>query len=142
LFSTTLLYHLTGLLTGTVVRNRRWAFLVSISLVFCLYTIIPQMAKAGFVFFNYLTISPVLREVLPGLLPADAGDALELRQQFLPSVKFFDLDFSETVFTLFSQGGLILTFVVMLCRKWRRIEAPLLGKLWATGFFTWIQILL
>ena len=25
-FSTTILYHLTGLLTGTIVKNRRWAF--------------------------------------------------------------------------------------------------------------------
>ena len=30
----------------------------------------------------------------------------------------------------------------MLCRKWRRAESHLLGKLWATGFFIWIQILL
>jgi len=37
---------------------------------------------------------------------------------------------------------LILTFIVMLCRKWRRAEAHLLGKPWAAGFFIWIQILL
>lgn len=30
----------------------------------------------------------------------------------------------------------------MLCRKWRRAEAHLLGKLWAAGFFIWVQILL
>jgi len=44
-FSSTLLYHFTGLLTGTVVHNRRWAFLLSIGLVFALYTVIPQLAK-------------------------------------------------------------------------------------------------
>ena len=118
------LYHVTGLLTGTVARNRRWAFLASIGLVFCLYTVIPQMAKFGLVFFKYLTITPVFQECLPGLL------------------KFFNLDFSEALFTGFSQGGLILTFVIMLCRKWRRAESHLLGKLWATGFFMWIQLLL
>ena len=68
-FTSALLYHFTGLLTGTVVRNRRWAFLVSIGLVFCLYTVIPQMAKFGLVFFKYLTITPVFEESLPGLLP-------------------------------------------------------------------------
>jgi hypothetical protein len=57
-------------------------------------------------------------------------------------VKFFNLNFSEVVFTLFSQGGLILTFIIMLCRKWRRVESHLLGKLWAVGLFIWIQILL
>jgi hypothetical protein len=30
----------------------------------------------------------------------------------------------------------------MLCRKWRRTESHLLGKIWATGLFVWIQILL
>ena len=63
-------------------------------------------------------------------------------ERLMPTVKFFGLDFSESVFTLFSQGGLILTFVVMLCRKWRRAEAHLLGKLWAAGFFIWMQVLL
>ncbi len=141
-FTSTLLYHLTGLVTGTVAKNRRWAFLASIGLVFCLYTIIPQMAKFGLVFFKYLTITPVFEESLPGLLPPAMGAAMKGYQHFVPTVKFFNLDFSETVFTLFSQGGLILTFIIMLCRKWRRHESHLLGKLWATGFFIWVQILL
>ncbi len=141
-FSSTLLYHFTGLVTGTVVRNRRWAFLASIGLVFSLYTVIPQMAKFGLVFFKYLTVTPVFEESLPDLLPASAGAVMKTVQRLVPTVKFFNLDFSEAVFTWFSQGGLILTFVVMLCRKWRRAESHLLGKLWAVGFFIWIQILL
>ena len=141
-FTSTLLYHFTGLLTGTVVKNRRWAFLVSIGLVFCLYTVMPQMAKFGLVFFKYLTIYPVLDESLPGLLPVSMGAMMNAVQRLAPTAKFFNLDFSEAVFTVFSQGGLILTFIIMLCRKWRRSEAHLLGKLWAAGFFVWIQILL
>ncbi len=141
-FSSALLYHFTGLITGTVVKNRRWAFLASIGLVFCLYTIIPQMAKFGLVFFKYLTITPVFEESLPGILPSVASTAAKLEQNLFPSVKFFNLDFSEAVFTVFSQSGLILTFIVMLCRKWRRAESHLLEKTWATGFFIWIQILL
>lgn len=141
-FSSTLLYHFTGLLTGTVARNRRWAFLAAIGLVFCLYTVIPQMAKFGLVFFKYLTIYPAFEESLPALLPASAGATVKVWQQLAPTLKFFNLDFSEAVFTVFSQGGLFLTFIIMLCRKWRRAESHLLGKLWATGFFVWIQILL
>ena len=140
--TSTLLYHFTGLVTGTVVRNRRWAFLVSIGLVFCLYTVIPQMAKFGLVFFKYLTVTPVFEESLPGLLPSTAASAVKIAQRLLPTVKFFGLDFSEAVFTAFSQGGLILTFIIMLCRKWRRAEAHLLGKIWAAGFFIWVQFLL
>ena len=141
-FSSTALYHFTGLLTGAVVRNRRWAFLVSIGLVFSLYTVIPQMANFGLVFFKYLTVTPVFKESLPGLLPLDAAALVEAGQKLVPTVKFFGLDFSEVVFTVFSQGGLVLTFIIMLCRKWRSAAAHLLGKTWAAGFFVWIQILL
>src|SRR4030095_1157161 len=132
----------TGLVTGTVVLNLRWAFLVSIGLVFCLYTVIPQMAKFGLVFFKYLTITPVFWESLPQLLPRSTGEVVDMVQQLAPTVKFFNLGFPEAVFTWFSQGGLILTFVIMLCRKWRWSESHLLGKLWAAGFFVWVQILL
>ena len=142
LLSSTLLYHFTGLVTGTVVRNRRWAFLASIGAVLCLYTVIPQMAKVGLVFFKYLTIYPVLDECWPYILPESAAAVVKIGQRLIPTVKFFGLDFSEIVFTAFSQGGLILTFIIMLCRKWRRAEAHLLGKIWAAGFFIWIQILL
>lgn len=137
-----LLYHCTGLVTGTVVKNRRWAFLVSIGLVFALYTIIPQVAKVGMVFFKYLTMWPVLEESYPSLLPKKAAAIAAAAQHFMPSAKFFNLNFSEWVFTIFSQGGLVLTFLVMLCRKWKEGESHLLGKLWATGFFIWVQTLL
>jgi hypothetical protein len=140
IFTSAICYHLTGLVTGTVVKNRRWAFLLSIGIVFCLYTVIPQMAKFGLVYFKYLTVWPVIEEFGPKLLPRTAGAALETLQNMAPTAKFFGLDFPEAVFTVFSQGGLILTFLVMLCRKWRRSESHLLGKTWATGFYVWIQI--
>ncbi|GAA5130423.1 hypothetical protein JIN84_04670 [Luteolibacter yonseiensis] len=141
-FTSALTYHLTGLLTGTVIRNRRWAFLASIGIVTSLYTIVPQVAKFGLVFFKYLTIHPVLAECLPGILPRTAGAIVATGQRIAPTVKFFNLDFPETAFTVFCQGGLILTFIVMLCRRWRKQESLLLGKVWATGFFVWIQLLL
>ncbi len=136
-----LTYHLTGLVTGTVVRNRRWAFLVSIGLVFCLYTVVPQMARFGLVFFKYLTIIPVFKESLPGLLPKTVGSIIATGQKLAPEVKFFNLGFPEAIFTVFCQGGLILTYLVMLCRRWRKSESLLLGKIWATGFFVWVQVL-
>ena len=83
-FSSTLLYHFTGLLTGTVARNRRWAFLLSIGLVFCLYTVIPQMANFGLVFFKYLTITPVFEESLPDILPASAAAAVRVAERLAP----------------------------------------------------------
>lgn len=142
LATTAIAYHSTGLLTGTVVRNRRWAFLISIGLVFSLYTIIPQLARFGLVFFKYLTITPVLEESLPDLLPGNAGAALKVGRQFFPTAKFFNLDLPEALFTTFSQAGLVFLFLGMLRRKWQREEAHLLSKSWAVGALVWVQVLL
>lgn len=142
LITSALTYHLTGLLTGTAIKNRRWSFLVSIAIVTCLYTVIPFMAKFGLVFFKYLTLRPVFDEIKPHLVPRTAGAVVETLQRIAPEVKFFNLNFPEWAFTLFCQGGLILTFLIMLCRRWKKQESLLLGKVWATGFFIWIQTLL
>jgi hypothetical protein len=142
LFTTAVTYHATGLLTGTVVRNRRWAFLISIGMVFSLYTVIPQLAKFGLVFFKYLTVTPVAYESLPGLLPEKAGAALRVGQQYFPTPRFFNLGLPEVVFTTVSQVGLIGLFVVMLCRKWRQEEAHLLSQFWAVGTFIAVQVVL
>ena len=139
--STAVLYHLTGVVTGTVVRNRRWAFLASIGLVFALYTVIPQLANFGLVFFKYLTVSPMFFECLPSLIPKNAGAVVAAANNLAPRVSLFNLDFSAFTYTLFSQGGLILVFLVILCRKWRRYESHLLDKVWALGCFCWLQIL-
>lgn len=140
--TTTLLYHFTGLVTGTVVRNRRWAFLTSIGVVIGLYTVMPFMAQFGLVFFRYLTIIPVYQECMVELLPETAAAMLETTRRLAPTVKFFNLNFSEAIFTVFTQCGFILTFCVMLCRRWRWAESHLLGKVWSVGFFIWVQILL
>lgn len=142
LFTTAVTYHATGLLTGTVVRNRRWAFLISIGMVFSLYTVIPQLAKFGLVFFKYLTITPVFYESLPDLLPERSGAALRIGQNFFPTPRFFNLKLPEVVFTTVSQAGLIGLFVVMLCRKWRQEEAHLLSQFWAVGTFIAMQVVL
>ena len=141
-FTTAITYHATGLLTGTVVRNRRWAFLISIGMVFSLYTVIPQLAKFGLVFFKYLTITPVFYESLPDLLSGRSGATLRIGQQFFPTPRFFDLGLPEVVFTTLSQAGLIGLFLVMLCRRWRQAESHLLSQFWAVGTYIAVQVVL
>lgn len=136
------LYHLTGLLAGTVMKNRRWAFLSSMGLVFLLYTVIPQAAKFGLVYFKYVTIMPVVEECYPHLIERKAGALVETYQTLLPSARFFGLNFPQGVFTLLSQGVLILVMMTMLWRRWRRSESHLLGKFGAAGLFGWIQLVL
>ncbi len=142
LISSALLYHLTGFTAGMVIKNRRMALMASMSLILLLYTIIPQIAKMGLVFFDYITLWPVLNEHMHHFLPREAGAAVKLMNALNRQVKFFDLEFSSIVFTLFCQGGLALTLGTMVWRRWRSVEAHLLGKAWAVGVFVWIQTLL
>ena len=139
--STTVLYHLTGLVTGTIVKNRRWAFLASIGLIFALYTVVPQAAKFGLVILKYFTINPIIDEALPSLIPRQFGKSMELGRSLMSDAKFFGFEFSQANFTFLAQSGLILTFFAMLCRRWRLAESHLMHKLWALAFFTWFQVL-
>lgn len=137
-----ILYHLTGVLAGTVMKNRRWAFLGSMGLVFMLYTVLPQIAKFGLVYFKYLTIWPVVEEFTSYFAPREIGNIVEMAQKLIPTARFFGLDLPQSIFTLLSQGVLVLTMLVMLCRRWRRQDSHLMGKVGAVGLFGWIQLVL
>ena len=78
------------------------------------------------------------------LIERNAGSAILAVQQMnlLVKASFFNLDFPQVVFTVVSQGALILTMIMMLWRRWRRAESHLLGKAWATGLFAWLQLVL
>ncbi|RYD30224.1 MAG: hypothetical protein EOP86_20345, partial [Verrucomicrobiaceae bacterium] len=144
LISSAVLYHLTGLVAGTVVKNRRWAFLVSIIVIILLYTVIPQAAKFGLVYFKYLTLWPVVDEHMLEFLPRTVRGPANLVNMLTdkPDARFFGLNLPEAVFTIFSQAVLSLTFVMILWRRWRKAEAHMLGKIWALGLFAWMQLLL
>ncbi len=141
-FVAAILYHLTGLVAATVVKNRRWAFLVSIAAIFLLYTVVPQMAKIGLVYFRYITIWPVYDECLAHIIPKDLGAGLQSLNNLLPRATFFNLDLPEALFTVGTQLFLIVIGIVMLWRRWRRAESHLLGKVWGFGLFLWLQVLL
>lgn len=138
----TILYHCTGLVAGTVVKNRRWAFIVSMGAVFVLYTLIPQAAKFGLVYFKYLTIYPVYNELRPYLVPEDIKAFLKVAQNFAPSARFFGLNLPQSVFTILSQAVFIFAALAMVWRRWKRAESHLMGKVGATGLFVWIQVVL
>ena len=137
-----LLYHLTGLVAGTVLKNRRWSFLLAMGLVFLLYSLVPQGARFGLPFLRYVTLWPVAMEHA-GMFPRDQVEAWRLASGHTPGagVPFFGVSFSPLVFTLVVQGSLILTLFVMVWRKWRRAEAHLLSKPWAAVLFLWLHTL-
>lgn len=142
-FLTGILYHLTGLVSGTVLKSKRWAFLLSMGLVFVLYSVVPWGARIGFPFVRFLTVWPVLAheisavqpQLAPGVSLASGGDATKT------GVPFFGMTFSELAFTLMVQGTFVLTMLVMVWRKWKRPESHLLSKIWGLGLFLWINAL-
>jgi hypothetical protein len=138
-----LLYHLTGLVSGTVVKNKRWAFLLSMGLIFTLYTLVPQGARFGFPFVKYLTLWPVLIEHAVVMAPKSA-EMMMLSTGMIAGteVPFFNVSFSDLTFTLMVQGSFIVTMLVMVWRKWKRAESHLLSKFWGLVVFGWIHLLI
>jgi len=141
-FSAALLYHLSGCVTGMVV-NRRFAARTSQFVVVVLYLLLPQIAKLGFEFFSYLTILPVLSELIAGMSMPQARAAFDtFFGTGTRSVSLFGMEVEALPFTLLIQGTLIGTFVVILYRKWRQPTHHMLGKNFATGLCIWIHLLL
>lgn len=135
--STALLYHMTALLAATVMKNRRLAFLGSMSLIFALYTAMPAAGSLGLVAFEYVTITPTVVQFfpklteIPGSEPLDGGMA-----------RFFGFIMPHSRFTLISQGAYLLIMGTMLWRRWRQPDCHLLGKFGALVSFGWMQAIL
>lgn len=136
------LYHLTGLVAGTVVRNRRTAFLVSMGVVFLLYTVVPYASKFGLVYFQFFTIRPVIEDNLIHLTPRTFGAGYETLRNLIGGASFFAFSFPTWVYTLVAQGVLIATGINMVWRRWNRAESHLLGKAWALALFLWTLFLI
>lgn len=141
-FTSVILYHMTGLVSGTVFKSRRWAFLFSMGMVFLLYSLVPQGARFGLPFLRYITMWPAAMEAAY-IFPAEQVQAWRLASGHTSGagVKFFEWTFSDFVFTLIVQGSFILAMVVMVWRKWRDAESHLLSKPWALMAFTWLCFL-
>jgi hypothetical protein len=141
-FTSVILYHLTGLVTGTVMKNRRWAFLLCMGLIFLLYTLVPQGARMGLPFLRYITLWPVAMESAH-IFPAEQVRAWQLASGHVggAGVDFFRWNLSELAFTLIVQGSFILTFFIMVWRKWRQSDSHLLSKGWSVLLYSWLCVL-
>ncbi|MFT4548048.1 MAG: hypothetical protein ACI8XO_004639 [Verrucomicrobiales bacterium] len=141
-FTGVVLYHLSGCVAGTVV-NRRFAGRIAQMIVIVLYLVLPQLAKLGFEFFSYLTIIPVLKELISDLAVPYADDTFNLLfGSGSRTVSLYGLEVQALPFSLLMQGTLILTFVIVLYRKWRQPTHHMLGKNFAVCLCLWIHALL
>lgn len=121
-----MLYHMTGFLAGMVVKQRFLAGFLSQILMVLLYFILPQLSNIGYVFFEYLTIYPVLFDELAGILPN-----WELQEP----VRFYQYHVPVWLFSIGMQLSLFGIFLIIVLRKWRNENAHLLGKHAAVGIF-------
>jgi ABC-type transport system involved in multi-copper enzyme maturation permease subunit len=142
LFSSTLLYHLLALVTGQLIKSRWRAGLTSIGLVLLLNLVVPRLAGFGFALFSHLTAVPVVQKHIADLVPKWRPQGVPERLLNFPDVPFFGLEMSHLQFVLVVQATLIVTFIVMLVRRWRDEESHLLGKGYAVCFLAWLQTLL
>ena len=142
-FTSAILYHLIALITGLIVKSRWRAGVISIGFVVALNFILPNLANFGFIVFSHLTIRPVIMANFLDLTPHWKGALSAVPEAISsPSVMFFGLNVSHLAFSLIVQGSLILTFIVILVRRWRDEQAHLLGKGYAVGFLIWIHVIL
>lgn len=138
------LYHLAGLVTGTIFKRRRAGMMAQL-LVVLLYVVIPNLSFVGFGAFRYFTVIPEFFKDLGPVLLEDAGRLTSSRMNLLmqqPGPVFFGFEFSVTSFSLLVQAGLIGGFCMVLWRKWRRSEHHVLGKPMAVAGMLWVALLL
>lgn len=119
------LYHLTALVAGSVVKQKFLAGRLSQFLVVLLYLVLPRFAVFGFVFLVHLTVLPALSELaLPFL---EHYGAAQWFSEFGGKVLWFRWEFSPTLFSLLIQLALIGVLVVILARKWRDPDCHAVG---------------
>jgi hypothetical protein len=93
--------------------------------------------------FSHLTIWPVVGANLSDLIPQIRGPFTSWSRRLgAPEVPFWGTQMSHLSFALMVQGSLIVTFLVMLVRRWRDEQSHLLGKGYATGWLLWLQVIL
>lgn len=129
LFTSTLLYHFTGLVAGMISTKWRWSARISQGLIILLYFVLPQLSHIGLVFLEFLTVRPVFTEkILPLVARYGEGNQEMLGLLAGQSVPLFWLTVSGTGFSFFIQVALICLFARIVARKWRSDSVPAIGK--------------
>lgn len=144
-FTCAVLYHLTGIASGMVMRRWLIGYVLSLLLVIGVNIVLPLVGSVvGLSFLRYLSIWPVLgQELLPLTLPESFAPMMR-NNPFLSAVDvpFFNLQLSPFVFTLLLQGALIATLGVMAVRRWQSATRHSLSKPYALGFLATFVVLL
>src|SRR5690606_7851850 len=138
-FVCVILYHMTGIAAGMVMRRWIFGYMLSILLVLVVNVILPSfVSQLGLKFFQYLSVWPVIgQKVLPVVTGASvlAAGGNPFLSAF-GDVPFYAWTLSPFVFTLLLQGSLIMTFGVIAVRRWKSSTKHSLSKPYAIVFLS------
>jgi hypothetical protein len=145
-FVCVVMYHMTAIAAGMVMRRWLLGYMLSILLVLFVNVILPSLvSQLGLRFFQYLSVWPVIgQKVIPLVAQAPQAEAAAANP-FLgmaAAVPFFNLTLSPFLFTLLLQGALIATFGVMALRRWKSATKHSLSKPFALVFLVGFIVVL
>ncbi|MEX0322070.1 MAG: hypothetical protein AB3N63_07920 [Puniceicoccaceae bacterium] len=141
-FSSTLLYHFTGMVAGMISKRWRWSARISQGLIVLLYFVLPQLSHIGLVFLEFLTVRPVFVEYI---IPV-VGESVQIQNDDMiifagKSVPFFVFEISGTLFSFIIQSGLIVLFAAIIARKWKSDSKQAISKPMAAITFTAFSVM-
>jgi len=143
-FTSTIFFHMVGMVLGLVLKEWRLSVVFTIALVIAVNWILPFFSYLGFPFLQYLTVRPVFAEKIIPLLPTDAvpqmEDAPALITDLTSGVDFYIWEVSTTAFCIVLQGLLIFTLALMVYRKWENDFGHSLSKSYAIFFYIALQL--
>ncbi len=142
-FLSIILYHLMALVVVHSMKKKRVAGRVIQLLVVVLYLVFPLLSQFGLVFFEYLTVRPILKENMLEYIPKGANmrSLLDL-DSGATTVPFFDQQLRAWSFSMIIMSSLTVSFLLMLCRRWKDVTSHLMSKPFALIFFGFFMFFL
>jgi hypothetical protein len=130
------------MVAGMVMKKRKFATRLSQGMVLLIYLILPNFSHLGFTFFEFLTVRPVLVSQIEPLLPQQVIEGMQNRPALgTDAVPFYFLELSPFVFSLLIQVLLLVTFFVLVYRKWENPSSHSFSKGFALIFYAMVQFL-
>jgi hypothetical protein len=142
-FLSIILYHLMALVVVHSMNKKRVAGRVIQLLVVVLYFVFPLLSQFGLVFFEYLTVRPILKENILEYIPKGVNMRRLLDMDGgHTTVPFFDQQLSAWSFSMIIMGALIVSFLLMLCRRWKDVTSHLMSKPFGLLFYAFLMFFL
>ncbi len=142
-FLSIILYHLMALVVVHSMDKKRVAGRVIQLLVVVLYFVFPLLSQFGLVFFEYLTVRPILKENILEYIPKGFNMRRLLDMDGnATTVPFFDQQLSAWSFSMMIMVALTIAFLLMLQRRWKDVTSHLMSKLFALIFYGFLMFFL